>query len=97
MSDYRSLDPSPRILLGPGPSMASPRTLKAMSTPLIGHLDPEFIEIMNDVQGLLRFVFQTENKLTFPVSGTGSASMESALCNFIEPGDPVLVAVRKRC
>lgn len=93
MTKYATLDPSPRILLGPGPSMASPKVLKAMATPLIGHLDPEFISIMNDVQELLRFVFQTENRLTIPVSGTGSASMEAALCNFIEPGDDVLVAV----
>jgi len=92
-SKYLPLDPSPRILLGPGPSMASPRVLKAMATPLIGHLDPEFITIMNDVQDLLRFVFQTGNRLTIPISGTGSASMEAAFCNFIEPGDHVLVAV----
>ncbi|MEK6221883.1 MAG: alanine--glyoxylate aminotransferase family protein [Chloroflexota bacterium] len=90
---YHDLNPSPRILLGPGPSMAHPRVTKALSTPLIGHLDPEFIQIMNDVQELLRFVFQTENELTIPVSGTGSAGMEAALCNFIEPGDNVLVAV----
>jgi alanine-glyoxylate transaminase/serine-glyoxylate transaminase/serine-pyruvate transaminase len=63
----------------------------AMTT--IGHLDPEFLTIMNEVQGLLRYVFQTENKLTIPVSGTGSAGMEAALCNFIEPGDAVLIAV----
>lgn len=83
----------PRILLGPGPSMADPRVLQAMAKPLIGHLDPRFIEIMNEVQELLRFVFQTKNDLTIPISGTGSAGMEAALCNFIEPGDKVLIAV----
>ena len=90
---YTDLNTSARILLGPGPSMASPRVLRAMATPLIGHLDPQFIQVMDDVQELLRYVFQTENELTIPVSGTGSAAMEAALCNFIEPGDHVLVAV----
>jgi alanine-glyoxylate transaminase/serine-glyoxylate transaminase/serine-pyruvate transaminase len=87
------LNPSPRILLGPGPSMASPRVLRAMSTPLVGHLDPQFLTLMSEVQSMLRYVFQTENELTIPVSGTGSAGMEAALCNFIEPGDRVLVAI----
>ncbi len=92
-SRYKDLDPSPRILLGPGPSTAAPRVLRAMATPLIGHLDPQFLQLMNEVQQLLRYVFQTENELTIPVSGTGSAGMEAALCNFIEPGDQVLVAI----
>ncbi len=82
-----------RCLLGPGPSNVHPRVLAAMSYPVIGHLDPQFIELMNQVQADLRYVFQTENALTIPVSGTGSAGTEAALCNFIEPGDPVLVAV----
>jgi alanine-glyoxylate transaminase/serine-glyoxylate transaminase/serine-pyruvate transaminase len=90
---YHDLDVSPRILLGPGPSMVAPRVLNALSSPVIGHLDPEFLALMREVQELLRFVFQTENELTVPVSGTGSAGMEAALCNFIEPGDNVLVAV----
>ena len=90
---YTDLNVANRILLGPGPSMADPRVLRAMSAPLVGHLDPQFLQVMNDVQALLRFVFQTENKLTIPVSGTGSAAMEASLCNFIEPGDKVLVAV----
>jgi alanine-glyoxylate transaminase/serine-glyoxylate transaminase/serine-pyruvate transaminase len=64
-----------------------------MAHPLVGHLDPQFITLMNEVQELLRFVFQTENQLTIPVSGTGSSSMEAALCNFIEPGDSVLIGV----
>lgn len=82
---------SPRILMGPGPSMADPRVLKAMATPLVGHLDPEFLAIMDTTQKLLRYVFETENQLTIPVSGTGSASMEAAVCNMIEPGDTMLV------
>lgn len=90
---YQDLNISPRILLGPGPSMVAPRVLNALSTPVIGHLDPEFLALMQEVQELLRFVFQTKNELTVPISGTGSAGMEAALCNFIEPGDNVLVAV----
>ncbi len=90
---YTDLDTSPRILLGPGPSMASPRVLRAMVTPLLGHLDPEFLHIMEEEQALLRQVFQTQNELTLTISGTGSAGMEAALCNFIEPGDAVLVCI----
>jgi len=91
--NYQDLKISPRILLGPGPSMVAPRVLNALSYPVIGHLDPEFLALMQEVQELLRFAFQTENELTVPVSGTGSAGMEAALCNFIEPDDNVLVAV----
>ncbi|MDX1601153.1 MAG: aminotransferase class V-fold PLP-dependent enzyme, partial [Anaerolineales bacterium] len=91
--DFRDLDPSPRILLGPGPSSAHPRVLRAMATPLVGHLDPGFVEIMEDVKSLLRFVFQTENELTFAVSGTGTSAMETALCNLIEDGDHVLACI----
>ncbi len=93
VKSYQDLNVTPRILLGPGPSMVSPRVLNAMSSPTIGHLDPEFLTLMKEVQDLLRFVFQTENELTVPISGTGSAGMEAALSNFIEPGDNVLVAV----
>ncbi len=93
MSRYSDLNTPTRILLGPGPSMVHPRVLRAMAQPLVGHLDPEFIALMNEVQDLLRYVFQTKNPLTIPVSGTGSAGMEAALCNFIEPGDSVLVGV----
>jgi alanine-glyoxylate transaminase/serine-glyoxylate transaminase/serine-pyruvate transaminase len=85
---------SPRILLGPGPSSVPPRVLSALTNPVIGHLDPEFLALMQEVQAMLRFVFQTENELTVPISGTGSAGMEAALCNFIEPGDRVLIAVK---
>ena len=93
MTEYVDLDTPARILLGPGPSTVPPRVLRAMAHPLVGHLDPQFIALMDEVQELLRFVFQTDNRLTIPVSGTGSAGMEAALCNFIEPGDSVLIGV----
>ncbi len=85
--------PPSRLLLGPGPSMVHPRVFKAMATPLLGHLDPKFLEIMNEVQALLRVAFQTQNPFTIAVSGTGSAGMEAALVNVIEPGDTVVVGV----
>jgi alanine-glyoxylate transaminase/serine-glyoxylate transaminase/serine-pyruvate transaminase len=93
MTNYHDLDVPARTLLGPGPSMVHPRVLRAMAHPLVGHLDPRFIALMNEVQELLRLVFQTENRLTIPISGTGSAGMEAALCNWIEPGDAVLIGV----
>jgi alanine-glyoxylate transaminase/serine-glyoxylate transaminase/serine-pyruvate transaminase len=82
-----------RILLGPGPSCVDPRVLQAMARPMIGHLDPIFLEIMEEVQEHLRYVFQTENKFTIAISGTGSAGMETCLCNLIKEGDDVLVGV----
>ncbi|MGH7963453.1 MAG: pyridoxal-phosphate-dependent aminotransferase family protein [Candidatus Binatia bacterium] len=93
METVGELSPSPRILLGPGPSLAHPRVLKALSTPLVGHLDPEFVRLMDETKDLLRFVFQTKNTLTLPISGTGSAGMETCLVNLIEPGDEVVVGV----
>jgi alanine-glyoxylate transaminase/serine-glyoxylate transaminase/serine-pyruvate transaminase len=93
-TDFQDLKPSPRILLGPGPSNVHPRVLRAMATPLVGHLDPEFLVIMDETKKLLRYVFQTENELTIPVSGTGSAGMEASLCNIIEAGDRVVVVVK---
>ncbi len=89
----KQLETSPRLLLGPGPSNAHPRVLQAISNAQVGHLDPEFIALMNEVQELLRYAWQTDNKLTVPVSGTGSAAMEAALANSIEPGDSVVVGV----
>ena len=85
------LSVSPRLLLGPGPSNAHPRVLQALSMRQVGHLDPEFIQIMNENQDLLRYAWQTENQLTIPVSGTGSAAMEATFANLVEPGDAVLV------
>ncbi|WP_332899536.1 pyridoxal-phosphate-dependent aminotransferase family protein [Haladaptatus sp. CMSO5] len=89
--DVTELVPPDRTLMGPGPSDVHPRVLKAMSTPLVGHLDPYFIEIMDEVQDLLRYTFRTDNQWTIPVSGTGSAAMEAAIGNVTEPGDTVLV------
>jgi len=93
MRNYHDLNTPARILLGPGPSMVHPRVYSAMAHPLLGHLDPQFISVMNDVQDLLRGVFETSNQLTIPVSGTGSAAMEAAVCNFIEPGDEIIIGV----
>ena len=85
--------PPRRLLLGPGPSLVHPRVLRALATPLLGHLDPAFLTVMNDIQTLLRTVFQTTNRFTIAVSGTGSAGMEAAVVNLIEPGDTVIVGV----
>jgi alanine-glyoxylate transaminase/serine-glyoxylate transaminase/serine-pyruvate transaminase len=82
-----------RLLLGPGPSNAHPMVLEALARTPIGHLDPLYIELMAEVQELLRYVWQTDNRLTLPMSGTGSAAMEATLANTIESGDTVLVAV----
>ena len=82
-----------RLLLGPGPSNAHPVVLQALARMPIGHLDPLYIELMGEVQELLRYVWQTDNRLTIPMSGTGSAAMEATLANTVEPGDTVLVAV----
>ena len=90
---YDELIVSPRVLLGPGPSEANARVLKAMTTPMLGYLDTEFVQVMDDTVGLIRRVFGTENRLTLPVSGTGTAGMEAALANVVEPGDGVIVGV----
>ena len=73
--------------------MVHPRVLRAMAHPLLGHLDPQFIGLMKEVQELLRYVFQTQNEMTLPISGTGSASMESTVANLLEPGDSILIGV----
>lgn len=93
MTTYTDLDTSERILLGPGPSMVYPRVLRVMTQPMMGHLDPQFLKVMDEVQELLRFLFQTKNEMTIPVSGTGTAGMETAIANFTEPGDDVLIGV----
>lgn len=85
------LMPSPRLLLGPGPSDAHPRVLTAMTTPLLGHLDPQFLALMTETQEMLRQVYRTSNALTFPVSATGMAGMEACVVNLIEPGDKMIV------
>ncbi len=83
--------PPRRLLLGPGPSLVHPRVLQAMATPLLGHLDPLFLGVMNDIQTLLRRLFATANRFTIAISGTGSAGMEAAIVNLVEPGDAVIV------
>jgi alanine-glyoxylate transaminase/serine-glyoxylate transaminase/serine-pyruvate transaminase len=85
--------PPTRLLLGPGPSEVHPRVLRALAAPVVGHLDPAFVAMMEDVKALLRLVFATDNALTFPVSGTGSAGMEACVVNLVEPGDEVVVGV----
>ena len=87
------LDLPPRLLLGPGPANIHPVILEAMSTPAVGHLDPAFLGLMDEIQELLRYTWQTENALTIAVSGTGSAAMEATIANSVEPGDRVLVGV----
>lgn len=83
--------PPVRTLMGPGPSDVSPRVLAASARPTIGHLDPLFVELMDDVKGLLQYAFQTENELTIPLSAPGSAGMEAAFVNLVECGDKVIV------
>jgi alanine-glyoxylate transaminase / serine-glyoxylate transaminase / serine-pyruvate transaminase len=85
--------PPDRLLLGPGPSDVHERVLEALSQPLVGHLDPFFLALMEEVKGLLRDVFRTQNALTFPISGTGSAGMEACLANLLEEGDEAVIAV----
>ena len=91
--DFGDIDPGDRLLMGPGPSNVHPRVLRAMAAPCIGHLDPYFLAVMDETQALLRFLLQTENALTIPVSGTGSSGMEACLVNLVEPGDEVVVCV----
>lgn len=83
----------PRLLMGPGPSDVNPRVLEAMARPTIGHLDPQFLRVLNEVREMLQTVFQTASDLTLAVSGTGSAGMETCVVNLIEPGDRMLVCV----
>ena len=92
-NDFRDIDPGVRVLMGPGPSDVPPRVLQAMAAPCIGHLDPYFLSVMDETQRLLRYLFQTENALTIPVSGTGSSGMETCFVNLVEPGDEVVVCV----
>src|SRR5215212_10407497 len=88
-----TLDIPQRVLLGPGPSDVPPRVLEALARPTIGHLDPVFLKVMDEIRGRLRDVFRTKNEMTLAVSGTGSAGMETLFANLVEPGDKVLVAV----
>lgn len=83
--------PPQRILMGPGPSDVSPRVLQAMARPTLGHLDPLFVGMMDEVKNLLQYAFQTKNELTMPISAPGSAGMEACFANLVEPGDKVIV------
>ena len=88
-----TVDIPERLLLGPGPSNAHPDVVAAMNRQPIGHLDPVYLDLMDEVQAMMRYVWQTENPMTLPISGTGSAAMEATLANAVEPGDVVLVGV----
>jgi alanine-glyoxylate transaminase / serine-glyoxylate transaminase / serine-pyruvate transaminase len=85
--------PPPRLLLGPGPSLVHARVLRALSSPLLGHLDPIFLNVMNDIQCSLRGVFETKHLFTIAISGTGSAGMEASMVNLVEPGDSVVIGI----
>ena len=91
---YGELRPPQRLLLGAGPSNVDPRVVKALISPMVGHLDPYFIKTMDETVELLRYTFKTKNHITMPISGTGSAGMESAICNLVERGDDVVVCVK---
>jgi alanine-glyoxylate transaminase / serine-glyoxylate transaminase / serine-pyruvate transaminase len=93
MTQLPPLNPPIRTLLGPGPSDIHPRVLTALSRPTVGHLDPFYLQLMDKLQGGLRELFRTKNRMTFAVSGTGSAGMEAAVVNLIEPGDAMVVCV----
>ena len=93
MATSESLQPPGRVLLGPGPSTVNARVLRALSIPLVCHLDPAFLRIMDATRQLLQLVFQTSNELTIPISGTGSAGMEACLVNLLEPGDAAVICV----
>lgn len=84
------IDAPVRTLMGPGPSAIHPSVLAAMGAPTVGHLDPYFLQVMDEVQGMLRYVFQTKNQMTMAISGTGSAGMETCVVNLIEPGDRMI-------
>ena len=88
---YQSFNPTLRTLVGPGPSDVNPRVLSAMARPTIGHLDPEFLGLMDEIKSLLQFAFQTSNALTIPISAPGSAGMETCFVNLVEAGDKVVI------
>jgi alanine-glyoxylate transaminase/serine-glyoxylate transaminase/serine-pyruvate transaminase len=92
--DVGELTPPDRTLMGPGPSEVHPRVLRAMNTPLLGHLDPAYLEVMDEVQELLRYTFRTDNEWTLAVSGTGSSAMEASIGNLVEPGEGVLLRTK---
>lgn len=93
MSVAKELNPTGRFLMGPGPSDVHPRVVRAMTVPIVGYLDAQILEIMDEVKRMLREVFQTKNELTFPVSATGGAGMQTCLVNLLEPDDEIVVCV----
>ncbi|NNE76203.1 MAG: alanine--glyoxylate aminotransferase family protein [Pricia sp.] len=93
MENIKEMNTSTRVLMGPGPSDAHPRVLRAMSTPLIGHLDPEFLAVMDEIKAMVQETLQTQNPLTFVVSAPGSAGMETCLVNLLEPGDEAVICI----
>ncbi len=90
---FNRITPSERVLMGPGPSDVSARVLQAISAPTIGHLDPEYLAIMDETRGMMRRLFRTRHEMTMAISGTGSAGMECCVVNLIEPGDEMIVCV----
>lgn len=92
-SENGSSQRKPKLLMGPGPSNVSQRVYNALAAPIVGHLDPEFLEIMDNTVQMLKEIFRTNNRLTFPVSGTGSSGMEAGFVNVLEKGDKVVVGV----
>src|SRR5277367_1565495 len=88
-----AVNPPIRLLMGPGPSEIHPRVLTALGRNTVGHLDPYYLSLMNDMQQMLRTVFRTQNPMTLAISGTGSAGMEATVTNLIEPGDVMVVCV----
>src|SRR5579871_1765716 len=91
MSSYSPLRPPARLLLGPGPSMVAPRVYEALAQPIVGHLDPFFIQVVEDIRALLKLVFSTSNEFNIAVSGTGNSGMEAAVANFATPGEKFAV------
>jgi alanine-glyoxylate transaminase/serine-glyoxylate transaminase/serine-pyruvate transaminase len=92
-TEFPELAPAERILMGPGPSDVSARVLAAMAKPTLGHLDPEYLAVMDDIRRMLQQVFRTSNELTLAMPGTGSAGMEACVANLVEPGDEVVVGI----
>lgn len=93
MTSTPAFNPPQRILMGPGPSGANPRVVRAMAAPLLGHLDPEFLRIMDSCRAMLRQVMRTENQVTLATPGTGTSGMEAAVMNLVQPGDGVVVGI----
>lgn len=93
MPETAAFNPPERILMGPGPSGANPRVVRAMGAPLLGHLDPEFLKIMDSIRSMLRQVFRTANEVSLATPGTGTSGMEAAVMNLVQPGDKVVAGV----